>query len=261
MLCVLPVLLLGAIPAVIPATDPPATRPVPKTDAPRAKTSPASAAMFAQFNLTPLWLNPADGSGAAVDNGFFGHNRQRLEVYFAQMRRDAQNPALYHVAGKDRRWRKVRAFTGTFTLDDLQPALAPAHETLAAGARCFMATGQFALHETAAPRDQQSGDFRGRFVLDLAREPEGRLKNLRFSDNPLTRRSGFVLEGSWHPAAGGATVPILLQKGTTVINSTLMPNFEIGDRGSQINPRYTRVGWATYWENEEWWAGRPVARK
>ncbi|MGI4875067.1 MAG: hypothetical protein ACRYFX_28265 [Janthinobacterium lividum] len=34
----------------------------------------------------------------------------------------------------------------------------------------------------------------------------------------------------------------------------MFPHFEAGNRSLAIDPAYHKYGWATYWENGEWWA-------
>ncbi|UOQ71236.1 hypothetical protein [Hymenobacter cellulosilyticus] len=44
------------------------------------------------------------------------------------------------------------------------------------------------------------------------------------------------------------------------IADDVMDHFNLWDRGPHINSKYTRVGWSSYWQNDEWWveAGTPV---
>jgi hypothetical protein len=45
------------------------------------------------------------------------------------------------------------------------------------------------------------------------------------------------------------------------VTHQVMKRFDIGERGSHINPKYARVGWNSFWENKEWWADGQVARR
>lgn len=247
---VLPVALLGAVgrfssPAPVPSV-------------------PSAPAGTGTLSLAPLWQADATGNPAEVHNGFFNHERQRLELVFLGVERDAHNPNLYHVRGKDRRYRKVKPFTGTFSFASVQLSAprrqeiaGPSQEKVVPG----LATGTFVLKETAPASDRATGTFAGTIAVDFLVMPD---KNLVFNPvhtNPRTRRAGMLLEGCWTAATGAATSPVLVQDGTTVVGSGLMPRFDIGDRGPEINPRYARVGWDTLWENEEWWAEKKVARR
>jgi len=253
---VLPVLLFGALGSSYFWPEA-ATLPAPV--APAGTTTP---------NLAPLLLTGSEGQ--PVHNGFFDRSRQRLEMVFSSVRRDAKNPNLYHVLGKDRRFRKVESFAGTIVFAPVQLGAALKQpvaqeerqangltELVAPG----LATGTFELRETPRPNDPDAGTFRGKIVIDFLTRPDKSVVLNYNSTSALTRNAGFLLEGTWTSAKTGGTWPILVLNGTHIINSRLMPNFEIGDRGGEINPRYARVGWDTYWENTEWWAEKKVAQR
>jgi hypothetical protein len=40
-------------------------------------------------------------------------------------------------------------------------------------------------------------------------------------------------------------------------------DFIIGERDMDFNPKYAKLGWNSYWENEEWWAepGKVTAKE
>jgi len=41
----------------------------------------------------------------------------------------------------------------------------------------------------------------------------------------------------------------------------VLTRFGLGDRSGNINRKYARVGWDTYWKNEEWWVEKQLARR
>ena len=230
-----------------------------------AMPAPLAPAGTGTLSLAPLWQVDAGGNPSEVHNGFFNHERQRLEMVFLGIERDGRNLNLYHVRGKDRRYRKVKPFVGTFSFASVQLG-APRQQGNTSGngqekVVPGLATGTFVLKETAPASDHSAGTFQGTMAVDFLVMPD---KSVVFNPAPTgarTRQAGMLLEGRWTAATGAATSSVLVQNGNAVIGSGLMPRFDIGDRGQEINPRYTRVGWDTLWENEEWWAGKAVSRR
>lgn len=58
----------------------------------------------------------------------------------------------------------------------------------------------------------------------------------------------------------GNLVPAVWKQGVAVTRQVLT-RFKIGERDAHINPRYVRVGWNTYWQNEEWRAEKQVVKR
>ena len=72
----------------------------------------------------------------------------------------------------------------------------------------------------------------------------------------------------YRPATSGPTRTMLAASGTVLSNAarTALPSSvkysrasNIGARDAHINPRYARVGWNTYWQNDEWWVEKQIA--
>jgi hypothetical protein len=257
-------LLLLALPVLFAAAHPHAATPPEKKTAPTAKASrPAATTAFARFNLAPFWRvsATADGSGEQVHNGFFSHSLQRLELVFTSVRRDASQPNVYYVRGKNRRYGIVRSFAGTLTLDKIRPEATakPVYSDEPAG-QPYLATGQFVLKEQPRANDEAYGTFRGQLAVDFSLLSQGRLQLNTRTQDEQTRNGGFMLDGIWKDAGTGAEVEVLVKNGLAVTYQVL-EDFDIGGRSPQINRKYARVGWNTYWSNDEWWAGKPVARK
>jgi hypothetical protein len=251
LLLALPVLFVAARPGSTPAakTNPPATAPA------------EGAAVLAKFNLAPLWQMGKGSNDDKVHNGFFGYGYRRLELVFTAVQRDARNPAIYYVQGKDRRYNIVRSFSGTFTLNGIRKvSAAEAVDLTRDQGQPYATTGEFVLREKARPSDEAYGTFRGKLAVDLARDANGHLQLVTRTTNAATRHGGFLLSGSWTDVRTGATVDVLVKNGMAITYQVLQ-DFEFGGRSVEINPKYTRVGWDGYWSNEEWWANKPVARR
>jgi|GEM_PF-3915350 len=252
-------LLLLALPVLLAAARP-HTDPVVKSGPPAAKPA-GNSSVFARFNLAPFWRMPANGqSDEAVHNGFFSASFQRLELVFTSVQRDATSPNIYHVSGKDRRYGIVRKFAGTFTLDDIRPDAAAVLLSDEYKRQAYVATGKFMLRETARPGDEAYGTFRGRLAADFSQLNNGRLRLNQQTANEKTMNGGFILDGTWKDAGTGAEVDILAKNGWAVTYQVL-EDFDIGGRSPHISRKYTRVGWSSYWANDEWWAEKTVARK
>jgi hypothetical protein len=252
-------LLLLAFPFLLLGARPHATPPE-KTKASAAKASrPVSA--FSRFDLAPFWRISASEQGEGVHNGFFGYTYQRLEMVFTSVRRDANNSNTYYVRGKSRRYNTVRSFAGTFTLASIrrEAAAKSVYEDQPAG-QPYLAMGQFVLREQPRPNDEAYGTFRGKLALDFSQLPKGHLQLNQQTADKQTLNGGFLLDGSWKDAGSEAEIDVVVKNGLAV-TSQVLDDFDIGGRSPHISRKYTRVGWDSYWSNEEWWAEKAVARK
>ncbi|GAB3835281.1 hypothetical protein [Hymenobacter jeollabukensis] len=270
--------LLGACQRATDTETPAATAPVTAVtntvaDARLAAPEPAAPALPAeqlavlqQFDLAPLLLpasyedeEGARSAGQAM-NGFFGSDHYRIEFVFTRVERDARNPALYHISGKDRYKKRVSPLEGTIELTQLQPMKplegSPNGELTAA----YAATGQFELRE--GPEGNGSGVFRGKFALDFGRgtEQKPELATWGFTEESMAaRRAGSRFEGQWTSNQTRKTKPVLWADGNGLfaIAQDVFADFNVGERGPEINEKYAKLGWNTYWENDEWWAESP----
>jgi hypothetical protein len=252
-------LLLLALPVLFVAARPGSTPPT-KASTPSAASPAGGAAALAKFNLAPLWRFTGDGSDDKIHNGFFGHGYRRLEFVFTSVQRDEKHLGIYYIQGKDRRYKQVRSFSGTFTLTKIEKAAADNAGQPASEWQPYTATGQFALNEKARPGDDAYGTFRGKLAVDLVRDAKNHVVLNTRTANAATRHGGFLLSGTWTDARTGAETDVLVKNGLAVTYQVLQ-DFEFGGRSVEINPKYTRVGWDSYWDNQEWWADKPMAKR
>ena len=241
--------LLLALPAGLLVAARPHTAPV---------AAPAGTGHFLRAaRLSPLWQSSDDAPDDRVHNGFFGSNYRRLELVFTQMRRDAKTPGRYYVQGKDRRSQRVRAFSGTLTFETLEageasskvlPQPYSSHRAVCACTSSPAATTPTAA-PSAAPWPSILGATRTAAWLSTPAPP---------TRPPTTAVSCSKACGPTPSTGRKSTV---LVKNGTAVTYQILSDFDIGDRGMQINPKYTRVGWDSYWDNAEWWADSPVARQ
>ena len=261
LLLAVPVLLLGAArPLRRPATpDSPhrAAAPV----APGAVLSnEARTALLARASFGRLWQHHARSGTEDVLNGCFGYDGRRLEFVFLGVQPDAKNPGHYLVTGKFRCYGDVTPFRGRIEVQQVQrlPAAAAGYGEDAEAPFVYCATGRFALQATST--HGLGGRFDGRLAVDFRMGSNGRATLAAYTNNALTRNGGLLFDGEWRDGPAGDPVPAVWKQGMAATHQVLT-RFEIGARDTHINPRYARVGWNTYWQNDEWWTEKQIAKR
>ncbi|RAK70388.1 hypothetical protein [Hymenobacter edaphi] len=238
----------------------------PAPEAPAAPALPAEQlAVLRELDLAPLLL-PASyedeggpQAGQAM-NGFFGSDHYRIEFVFTRVERDAHNPALYHIRGKDRYKKRVSPLEGTIELTQLRPLKPLKDYPNSDMTAAYAGTGRFELREGA--EGNGSGVFRGKFAVDFGRGSEQKLELATWGfteESMAARRAGSRFEGQWISNQTRKTKPVLWADGNGLfaIAQDVFADFNVGERGPEINEKYARLGWNTYWENDEWWAETP----
>ncbi|MCI1189184.1 hypothetical protein MON38_17305 [Hymenobacter sp. DH14] len=256
-----PALLLGAArPLRRPATPGPTHATAPLV-APGAVLSNATrTALLARASLGRLWQHQASNGTEDVLNGVFGYDGRRLEFVFLSVQADAKSPGRYLVAGKFRCYGDVTPFRGSVEVQQVQrlPAEAVGDDGTGKARAVYCATGSFALQATSS--HGLGGRFDGRLGVDFQVGSSGRAALAEYTTNALTRRGGLLFDGEWRDGPDGDPVPAVWKQGMAVAHQVLT-RFQIGDRDAHLNPRYARVGWNTYWQNDEWWAEKQVAKR
>jgi hypothetical protein len=253
----------------------------------KAKPDSLTAEMRAalrEVNISKLFLAPESqsaGSAMALD-GFFGTNPQRLSLAIVQASRDSLRPELIHVVGKARDQRRVTSFTGDIYLTRLvdfynqdllfsQGEFFPHGEssliedTTAGGdghitnARAYAASATFRFIGSAPASYVLSGEafldfwvMNNRTVGTLYSPAQGAVV-----EKAATKGSGLLLKGNWQDLTLKTVRPFSVSRDVFLLSPSLIADFGIGERNSQVNPKYAKMGWNTYWENDEWWAESP----
>ena len=235
---------------------------------PQKKNSrPAHLSVLSRAHLSRLWLHAPNAGTEDVFNGFYGYDYQRLEVVFLSVTAIAAKPGSYAVTGKTRLYAEVAPFRGTISLHNVQPL--PATIEVADGSHptwpAYCATGSFILRYTTAGSGL-GGQYIGRVALDFQVNPAtGRAVLAYSTTNPVTRRGGLLFEGQWRqsPTAPADEAVAVLWKQGPAVTHQILTHFSLGGRGPEIvNLRYAKVGWDTFWENEEWWVpSRRMAKR
>jgi hypothetical protein len=241
--------------------------------------TPEMRARLRQVDLSTLFLAPEpshNGVAQTVLDGFFGSNPQRLSLAILTVTRDSHRPNLFHVVGKSRYQKQVTAFTGAIHITSIadyydQGQLLTQGEdsfildTTASGngdilnAKAYSASATFGftgvLPATYTLNGQASLDFwmtdKGK-IGGLYSPCEGCIDN-----KAPSKGSVLLLRGKWLENNAKLGRSFLVCRDVFFIANSLIDNFGIGDRGAQVNPKYNKFGWNTYWENDEWWADTP----
>ncbi|MDB5235531.1 MAG: hypothetical protein JWR44_2524 [Hymenobacter sp.] len=221
-------------------------------------------ALLREYNLTLLWSNTnradslSNSNGSPVLEGFFGPEHYRIGLAFNHVVRDSINPALFHVLGKSKYAKAIVPFEGTIEitrLTDLKTFLDLAEEDSAAQA--YTADGHFIFRESAAHRG--AGTFEGTGLLDFYITPKGEIGQvivMSGQDNPARGR-GLLLKGMWTSYHTKQQKTLLMSRDVFSIAPDVLKDFGVGERSAQVNPKYAKLGWSDYWENDEWWADSP----
>ena len=266
-----------------PQTHPQAVKNAPKTaavavsSAPAATPAPAPASGLASLDtlpaalqklmqandLTPL-LQTVKADGGYAQNGFFGPEHRRIEFAFTDVQRDPDHPNVYYLQGKDRYKGQITEFAGKLIIDRFgqRPTYAP--EQLAAlggairpedkNARTNLTEGHFVLRED--PAERGAGVFRGRLSIDWMLDEEGAVELDDRGRPTFSRHSGLKYEGTWTSARTHRVCSVVWVEDifSYSYEQNVLTDFNVGERGPEINPKYARLGWNDYWENKEWWA-------
>ncbi|UOQ52007.1 hypothetical protein [Hymenobacter cellulosivorans] len=228
------------------------------------KLLPEKRAFLQQNNIAPLWQNDTEERRQyPAFSGFYGADHYRISFVFTRVTQDQQRPELFHVQGKSQFKKAVTPFAGTLTVSQIAEldTFLDLDSASSATAKAYTVTAGFELRENSAAKG--AGVFRGTGYLDLYRTADGKLHQCSSmpssADKDPTRGSGLLFSGEWVSNTTGQHKPLLLANDPFVIAPDVLKDFGIGERSGEINPKYAKLGWTEVWENEEWWADKPVS--
>jgi hypothetical protein len=221
--------------------------------------------LLRRYDLTPFWNDPhGDFQPVPVLEGFLGKEHRRLGLAITNVRRDPAQPQVFWVTGKMRLRRVTTPFTGRLTVNkivDLQDEMVGPGESADSTNYLYTASASFHFRPVGRPH---VGELVGQAFFDFVVPQRGSVYMVTTimtqpNDTFPARGCGMVLRGHW-VAATGRREPMVVAKDLFAISSEVFPDFGIGDRGTEVNPKYAHLGWNEAWENEEWWADSPKPR-
>lgn len=236
-------------------------------------------ARLRKVDLSNLFRAPEPsqrGAARTVLDGFFGNNPQRLSLAILNVVRDSLKPNLFHVVGKARYKKQTTAFTGTIHITSIAEYYDQG-QLLTQGEESFIqdttASGNGDILNANAYSAAASFNFAGvspapyalsgRALLDFWLTDKGKIGGLYspcegcVDIEAPSKGSVLLLRGQWLDDSTKPERYFQVCRDVFFIANSLIDNFGIGDRGGQVNPKYNKFGWNTYWENEEWWADSP----
>ncbi len=259
-------------PATVVETAPPPVLPVVnKTNRPATASPLTSAArdLLRRYDLSALFgipQGPEHNLQPHVLNGFFGAAHRRIEVLFTDMRRDASQPNVYYLSGKNRHKGVITPFAGTLTITKVvrQPGhtnkelVDDEYDLLSNEPYAYTAVGQFVLREDSTR--EQAGMFRGEAAIDWA-IIEGKLRQHTQTDRTLTQGGLLKFEGTWSRYHSAEAKPVVWVESVFGFNGSrnIIKDLQFADRNLSFNPKYAKLGWNEFYENDEWWADTPKA--
>lgn len=225
-------------------------------------------------DLSPLWqdIEQSDYTGRSSFQGFFGSEHYHFALVITPAARDAADPAVYHVSGKTRYFQShnIRSFTGILTVRQIVDLSYPGFLAVMAQreekaidsleGHTYTARARLQLREE---NTTNSGLFEGEGMLDFYTVPgqkPGYVGVFAFegTDDQLpTHGGGVLLRGNRRNVSTGQVKPFIVSPDVSAIAPFVFKDFMLDERMGQINPKYAKLGWNAYWENDEWWADSP----
>ena len=224
-------------------------------------TSADTLRLLQALDLAPLWAGTVQGKPAeSVMDGVYGDDNYHIAFYFDSVRRDARQPTLYHVWGRERFKHVTTSFAGTCTAAHLRPLPDTADLQDSRRLRAYTAVASFDLEENPAAKG--AGRYTGQAYLDFCVDAAGHPQPCNFvgmdtgSGNP-TKGSGLLFRGTWQSKQTNQTKPVAWAAWYEVIVPDALRKLGLGERGAELSPKLAQYGWGEKWENEEWWAASP----
>ncbi|MCA8829918.1 hypothetical protein [Hymenobacter pini] len=218
---------------------------------------------FKDYDLSSLIAKEADDS--EVMNGFYGADHYRIEFAMLEVRRDPANPMHYFVKGKNRFKKAVTPFQGDILFTQLggQALVKKAPEYLSAkdakkyladanAINAYTTLGKFTLREDVSYKG--AGVFEGEVMVDFSVAERGEVEAYCRDDKQNTRGGFVVFDGTWTNPETKQQKPVLWVQNVFEYQQDIFRDFMVGERDRDFNPKYAKLGWDTYWQNEEWWA-------
>ncbi len=189
-------------------------------------------------------------------NGFYGADRYRIEMYLTDVQRDATDPSVYHIKGKNRHKKVITNFVGTLNLTNVVQMADPNLDSTELAemeiVSTFSGKGTFELREDTTLKT--SGIFKGKFLVEFSVDKKDSVATWFFSQKSPTGGSGLRYDGTWTSFVKKDMIkPVIWSRDLFAMANDILKDFSIGERDVEINKKYRHLGWASFWDGEEWW--------
>ena len=237
---------------------------------------------LSQYDLSQLWQGATEGRGSChVLEGFFGPDHYRFELVMSEVHRDNQNPGLYHVRGKCHYRKNIRPFTGALVIHEVSDFEGPyefdykdkdapnqsestesdsahsVYEQKLRRARPSEVRAELRIKEDdAANSGEMVGEATLLFYLNSHNRPAYLLAPIRGTDS-FTNAGYLLIRGTRYNVTTHQVKQFVVADNVFTAAPDVLKDFDIGDRGGEMNPKYAHLGWNEKWENKEWWADSP----
>ncbi|GAA4047888.1 hypothetical protein GCM10022409_37780 [Hymenobacter glaciei] len=206
-----------------------------------------------------LWRNQASPNppGVTPMEGFFGPDRYRISFALTHIRPDSLDPLALQVTGKSRFKEAVVPFSGVLQLRDLTPLKRASLTNTSVQdslLRTYTAKAHFIFRQ--APTQSHTGTFEGTGILEFYITKGGSISFVQTAtEEPEGGTLALLYKGKWTEYHTNHQKELLLGRDYEAVGWGVLEAFTIGARGENVNPKYAKLGWDRYWENDEWWTG------
>ncbi|MCB2379523.1 hypothetical protein LGH70_18140 [Hymenobacter sp. BT635] len=187
-------------------------------------------------------------------NGFIGPEHYRTELVLTAVVPDSSQSNLYRVSGKSRYKNVMTPLSGSITLTQLfdQANVAGLDKNKhQEPENTYSAVGTFELVEDSTVRG--AGRYAGTVVIDFLVGADQQLEIYNKGRHTASRDGGITLDGTWTSLATKRQKPVVWVYYIWSYGESVLKNFNVGERGPEVNPKYAKLGWGEFWENDEWW--------
>lgn len=215
--------------------------------------------LFLKNDIKPFFFQ-SDEEIYSTLNGFFGADHYRIEFVFLGIEQDKVQKNKFYVTGKNRHKKNVTDFKGYFIIDSVFSIIDPNMKDQRFESEYgdfnglnekYSCLGKFTLLEDST--QPYSGKFEGKMALDFGINTEKTPELWYYSNHTPARSSGFLFDGNWVSYEGGKSKSTIFSKDIFMFANDILKDFSYGEREIEINPRYRKLGWADYWQSNEWW--------
>jgi len=213
-----------------------------------------------EVDLSKLLVNTDEfGEYSNNFNGFFGKDNYRIQIYFKKAWKDSLDSKKYHLLGMTNFKGNIDDFEGMIMIDSVFEFVDPIinyNEIYQIPVKTYEIRGKLSMKEDSL--DKHAGAFAGTFLMDFSYDSNKTLDYWYYSPNTPVQGGGFKSKGTWKIYAGKLEKPYVFGRDFFMFANNILKDFSFGERDIEINKKYLHLGWDNFWENDEWWAKKPI---